>query len=151
MKMKIIITVAIVLILLAFLLPQIDRPVPAYENATIRRMRALDAALTLYAAEYRRLPEGNTSNILAILGGTPVDAQNPRKIIFMELQPQHRRHFWESPVGDVDTNGEYLDAWNRPFQITITSDEWAIRSMGGDARLNTDDDLIVTNGMKSDK
>ncbi|TWU43179.1 Type II secretion system protein G precursor [Novipirellula aureliae] len=93
----------------------------ANEDATRAQIGLLKPVIQRYQLKMNSLPE----NLEALRDG-PSDADKKEK--------------WSGAYIDSIPN----DAWNNPFEYSVTGDTYEIRSSGNDGQANTDDDIIVT-------
>lgn len=93
----------------------------ANEDATRAQIGLLKPVIQRYQLKMNSLPE----NLEALRDG-PSDAAKKEK--------------WSGAYIDNIPN----DAWNNPFEYSITGDKYEIRSSGNDGQANTDDDIVVT-------
>ena len=119
--------ILIIAILAGILIPVVTGIIIRAEETRARtEMNAIITAIKQYKAEYGRLPipkadqgdpdkyyrdPGELKDIMAALMAldTASDPDNPRKIIFLEPNP-------ESPPG------EFLDPWGEPYRIKLDTD-----------------------------
>lgn len=77
----------------------------------------LATALTAYHTEYSRPLEGELPHILTTLAG-----DNPRKIVFMELNPK-----------SLNAKGEFVDPWGTPYKLVRMPNERLPKLVGIDS------------------
>jgi type II secretory pathway pseudopilin PulG len=83
-------------------------------------------AITSYQTEYGHLPPGANGPVnralVDILTGNDTKA-NPRKIVFIEMNP------WKLKRGGTNTAGDFLDPWGSPYFVA-TSESGTIGQAG---------------------
>jgi len=113
---KAIITIVLLLILIAILLPAFG-PEPSVGRKAIAKsdVTQIATAVIAFREEYGHFPETGQrvvdGRLLAALMGND-DALNPRKIVFLEPSPASKQ------VGGV-RNKAFVDPWGGPYQIAI--------------------------------
>ena len=126
---ELMVSVAIIMILIALLLPAIGRAREATKRAKARQhIKGLETALRAYYDEYRQWPgnlngygnwpgdkmfvEANINGIqmwkpyVDLFGGEDVNGENPKLIPFFEI-----------PAQDLDAQGKFLDPWGQPYKF----------------------------------
>lgn len=121
-------------------------------SRTTQAMEQLETSLNRYYAEYGKHPFDGTSDVklasngslMDLLRGKPGMKNNPREIAFF---------FGGS--GLIDSQGNLVDAWGRPYEILLDTDSSgqidlggekinrpiAVRSSGPDQLFGTEDDI----------
>jgi type II secretory pathway pseudopilin PulG len=94
--------------------------------------RAMAEATTIamatraYHTEYGSFPTGSPVQIAASLSG-----QNPRHIVFITMRSK-----------SIDSSGQFIDPWGRPYAIAITGQtNVVVKSAGKDEVFGTTDDI----------
>lgn len=99
-------------------------PNPAVD---LSRMQAIVDAAKGYQTEFGSWPKGDYAEIIRSLGG-----DNPRRVTFLVSD----RRF-------VNSNGELVDSWGTPFQLSFSGERPEVVSAGKDKMFGTPDDLVV--------
>ena len=67
----------------------------------------LALALTGFAQEHQRYPQGTPAHIAALLRGENVAGQNPKKLDYIEAGSH-----------EINAAGEFIDPWGTPYRIS---------------------------------
>jgi type II secretory pathway pseudopilin PulG len=118
---ELLVVISIIAILAGILLPAV---IGAFKKASETQVRtevkSLETAIKAYVNEYSKFPEGNggaditygvsgrdNRDIVRVLRG--IDSTlNPRRIVFIEIQEN-----------SLDANGNFIDAWDNQYRITV--------------------------------
>jgi hypothetical protein len=71
-------------------------------------VHAIALALDVFARENGDYPKGTPGEICRMLRGETVNGQNPKKLDYIEAEPQ-----------EMDGTGEFIDPWGDPYQMLI--------------------------------
>jgi hypothetical protein len=100
---------------------------PAKKAECMLQESDLKTAIENYQIAYTKFPTGNHSEIIKCLLG-----DNPQKVQFININSH-----------DLSTNGEYLDPWKIPYNISFSStNSFVISSAGPDKKFGDADDII---------
>ena len=119
-KTVIIIIVAIVITVIAFLYP--STWIKCGSRQDVDEIHSIKIAMKQYRQEYGIFPTGSVESVLASLYGN-----NDRKIVFLELLTDHNKF-----------NSKGLDPWGTPYRIEI--EEVIVTCAGPDHKFGTADD-----------
>lgn len=120
-------TVVLVLfIAAAMLFPRVTSSGGAPRAAAKNDVAQLATAISAFQAEYGHLPPGATGPVnralVDVLTGTDASA-NPRKIVFIEINP------WKLKRGGTNAAGDFLDPWGNLYFVA-TSESGTIGQAG---------------------
>ena len=122
---ELLIVIAIIGILMSLLFPAVNSAIDAAKKASAQNdVTQIATAITAYNTEYGRLPGTGSSDTMGIvnkaltdiLSGVANNTNNPRQIVFLEIQP------WKKGKGGTNTSGEYLDPWGGKYQVALDGD-----------------------------
>jgi len=110
---ELLVVISIIAVLAGLLLPAGQSALNSAKKTTAKQqVVSIATAITAYETEYGRLPSVTGSNVDAnfvkILCSTNDTNNNPRGIVFMEVQS------WKSGKGGTNSSGDFCD----PFSIT---------------------------------
>ena len=117
---ELLIVIAIIGILMSLLFPAVNSAIDAARKAQAKNDAVqIATAITAYETEYGRLPlpvstAVNTA-LVAVLAGLPSNTNNPRGIVFLEVQAAKK--------GKSGTNASgFVDPWGGAYNIIMDSD-----------------------------
>lgn len=113
---ELLVVIAIIGILAGLLLPAVNTvKKKGFESRAMVEVKALDAALRQYYAEYGKFPDltpdvfgkdKDNKNLVSALS-----SNNPRKIMFLEVQEENR-----------DADGNFVDPWGSQYRAVVDHD-----------------------------
>lgn len=113
---ELLVVIAIIGILAGLLLPAVNTvKKKGFESRAMVEVKALDAALRQYYAEYGKFPvltadvfgkDTDNKDLVSALS-----SNNPRKIMFLEVQEDNR-----------DADGNFVDPWGNQYQAVVDHD-----------------------------
>jgi type II secretory pathway pseudopilin PulG len=71
-------------------------------------VQAIALALDVFARENGGYPVGTPAEICRMLRGETVNGQNPKKLDYIEAEPQ-----------EMDGIGEFVDPWGDPYRMSV--------------------------------
>ena len=71
-------------------------------------VQAIALALDVFARENGNYPKGTPAEICRMLRGETINGQNPKKLDYIEAEPQ-----------EMDGIGEFIDPWGNPYRMLI--------------------------------
>jgi hypothetical protein len=95
-------------------------PVPPRANRTVAKLdlARLKAAMDYYRGDFGAYPTGSNADIVRAL-----TSRNSRLQVIMEVAPE-----------SLNERGEYIDPWNSPYVILVTTQELTLYSHGPDSQ-----------------
>lgn len=119
---ELLIVIAIIGILMSLLFPAVNSAIDAARKTQAKNdVTQIATAVIAYETEYGRLPpaSGTTvgSALLDILTGVAGNPNNPRQIVFLEVNNAKRGK------SGKDSSGNFVDPWGAVYQIAMDNGE----------------------------
>lgn len=117
---ELLIVIAIIGILMSLLFPAVNSAIDAARKAQAKNdVTQIATAVTAYETEYGRLPTASGTTVdtafVNILAGAAGNTNNPRQIVFLEVQAAKK--------GKSGTNATgFVDPWGGTYQIALDTD-----------------------------
>jgi prepilin-type N-terminal cleavage/methylation domain-containing protein len=118
---ELLIVIAILGILMALLFPAVNGALDSARKAQAKNdVVQIATAVTAYETEYGRLPAGGLTTVngtlISMLTGVSGNTNNPRQIVFLEVQAAKKNKSGTNAAGD------FVDPWNTVYQIKLDNE-----------------------------
>jgi prepilin-type N-terminal cleavage/methylation domain-containing protein len=123
---ELLIVIAIIGILMSLLFPAVNSAIDAARKAQAKNdVVQIATAITAYETEYGRLPLPTKTTVdndlVAVLAGLPNNTNNPRGIVFLEVQAAKKGKSGTNTSGFIDPWAISDNVPARPYKISMDS------------------------------